>query len=530
MLFKRVTKSMSSPCVTRRLGALFGAAALASAASGQISHSLNLPEALAGVKSVLASGEQADILVIGDSLTYGAAGWLPVFRSALQATYGDAGVGYRGFMDRNGVLFAAPWGGGVPDADPAPHRGLDGIWSVSPPVEAPVPPATFTTFGTTVQLHYARMPKGGGFLLRRVSDNALLATLSCDSPVEALGTWTHIFPTANRTIRVEPLGPAPVTLLGILDEVSGPGVRVHRIANGGWRVQSFLQRDWTFDAQLSEIDPHLVMIWIGANDSLITSVQYGEKMGLLVDRVRAAAPLASVVLISTYDQGASQLASFADALKSVAVAKETGFIDLFNAAGYQQYFSDNSYTSDGVHFNTAGGQYMGAIRVDAFMTEGENLVTTIAEHPRSLRSSLGIPVSFTAAAATNLSDVAYHWRKNGELLSEGGSYQNVTSPELTILCLSLEDAGRYSVDITSTLGVETSRFGTLRLLGLPICVGDADGNALVDFNDLVSVLANWGFDYVVSSYGSGPGDADLDSIVDFDDVVAVIVNWGVLCP
>lgn len=514
----------------RLVAAVVCALAAAGGASAQISHSLNLPESLVGVKTAMMSGDQADILVIGDSLTYGPNGWLPVFRAALQATYSSAGAGYRGFMDRNGMVFSAPWGGGIADDDPAPHRGLDGIWSVSPPSGLPAPTATFTTYGTKVQLHFARMPEGGDFHLRRLWDNSLLATLSCNSPVEALGTWEYTFPGADRAIRVEPVGPAPVTLLGILDTVAAPGVRVHRVANGGWGVQTFLQRDWTFDAQMSEIDPHLVMIWLGANDNLLSPEEYAEKMGLLVDRIRASSPGASIVLISTYDQGSTQLASFAAALRAEALDKGTGFIDLFNAAGYSQYFADNVYTSDGVHFNAAGGQYMGTIMIDAFMSEGESLVTTIADHPRSQRSSLGIPVSFTAAAASNLQSVSYHWRKNGELLADGGSYQGVTTAELTILCLSLEDAARYSVDVTSELGVDTSRFGTLRLFGLPMCVGDADGNARVDFEDITSVLTNWGFDYVVSSFGSGPGDADLDSIVDFDDIVAVIVNWSFECP
>jgi len=57
----------------------------------------------------------------------------------------------------------------------------------------------------------------------------------------------------------------------------------------------------------------------------------------------------------------------------------------------------------------------------------------------------------------------------------------------------------------------------------PPCPGDANGDSIVDFDDLTSVLGHWG--------ESGPdGDADNDGFVDFDDVVSVLSNWLAPCP
>ncbi len=69
----------------------------------------------------------------------------------------------------------------------------------------------------------------------------------------------------------------------------------------------------------------------------------------------------------------------------------------------------------------------------------------------------------------------------------------------------------------------TQSFGVL----VPICIGDADRNGLVNFGDVVSVLSNW-----LASYGpaSGPGDANNDLIVNFFDVQTVLANWQVVCP
>lgn len=54
------------------------------------------------------------------------------------------------------------------------------------------------------------------------------------------------------------------------------------------------------------------------------------------------------------------------------------------------------------------------------------------------------------------------------------------------------------------------------------CPGDANGDDIVNFQDVVSVLANWG--------GMGPlGDADSNGTVDFPDIISVLANWNQSC-
>lgn len=55
------------------------------------------------------------------------------------------------------------------------------------------------------------------------------------------------------------------------------------------------------------------------------------------------------------------------------------------------------------------------------------------------------------------------------------------------------------------------------------CEGDANGDRVVDFNDITSVLGNW--------LTEGPeGDANGDDAVDFNDITAVLANWLAACP
>jgi len=63
--------------------------------------------------------------------------------------------------------------------------------------------------------------------------------------------------------------------------------------------------------------------------------------------------------------------------------------------------------------------------------------------------------------------------------------------------------------------------------GVVDCIhADADASGVIDFDDVIAVLANWLSDY---SPGTGPGDANADGIVDFDDVVLVLSLWLTVC-
>ncbi len=60
----------------------------------------------------------------------------------------------------------------------------------------------------------------------------------------------------------------------------------------------------------------------------------------------------------------------------------------------------------------------------------------------------------------------------------------------------------------------------------PVCLGDANGDDVVNFGDIVETLANWG----ASGAPSIPGDTNGDGLVNFDDVTATLANWGATCP
>ncbi len=62
-----------------------------------------------------------------------------------------------------------------------------------------------------------------------------------------------------------------------------------------------------------------------------------------------------------------------------------------------------------------------------------------------------------------------------------------------------------------------------------VCPGDADGNQLVDFGDVLAVLANFGA-IGPAMPGSTPGDVDGNGLVSFSDVLEVLAQFGTSCP
>ncbi len=58
-------------------------------------------------------------------------------------------------------------------------------------------------------------------------------------------------------------------------------------------------------------------------------------------------------------------------------------------------------------------------------------------------------------------------------------------------------------------------------LGPAPCTGDTNGDGVVDVDDLVNVILDWGTDGTENG-----GDVDGSGTVDVDDLVAVILAWG----
>jgi lysophospholipase L1-like esterase len=360
--------------VVRSGGIVVASSLLLAATAHAAPPSLNLAAALADTKAILQSGGQADIVVLGDSLSFRPGSYLPTFRNLLQSRYGNAGAGFQGMSFWTGAAFSPGWQTATINTDVAPYRSVDGLWTQYDG-QTPWPNQSYVTpQDRKLQLQYVTQPGGGSFMVRSGLDGAVVTTISTDGPADTVRTFDYTVPAEHTRYTLQPVGDGPFTVLGQNNLRDTPGVRVHRGANGGWGVENFLRRDSTFDQQLDAFGTDLVMLWIGQNDQSHTRESYAGKISALVERVQDAAPSAEIVLVGTYDSGSPQIAPLVDAMADVADARGLGFINVFDTAGDYATFISNGWLDDGVHFSPAGGEYLGRLLFDAFETDGASLV------------------------------------------------------------------------------------------------------------------------------------------------------------
>lgn len=349
-------------------------ALLSATGTAVASPSLNLQQATADTKQKIAAGGQANIVLLGDSLTFDDTfSFRPYLTNRLQGFYGDAGPGYRGAASTT-TGYGGDWTSGVlGGADPAPHLGLDGLWLTACPTASPSP-GTITSFYDKIELQYLAQPGGGRINLSLPGSGATVATLDTNSTTREVRSFAYDFPDGIATrLTAQPDGTGPVTLLGMNRVNDTPGVRVHRAANGGWGVDHFLRRDPSFDQQLQLLDTDLVMVAVGVNDGATPRDPYVAKLNQLVDRLMAAAPTSEILLITPYDHGTPAAPVLAGAIEDVAAARGLGLINLFETAGSYESFQSRDYLADPVHFNAAGAEYVGNLLADAFRTNGASL-------------------------------------------------------------------------------------------------------------------------------------------------------------
>lgn len=81
---------------------------------------------------------------------------------------------------------------------------------------------------------------------------------------------------------------------------------------------------------------------------------------------------------------------------------------------------------------------------------------------------------------------------------------------------------------TRTATGDTSEFSACVAFAAlaPPCLGDADGDGIVNFNDVTTILADFGS----QGFPGMQGDTDYNGEVNFNDITATLANWNSNCP
>ena len=318
-------------------------------------------------------------------------------RRKVQAEYGDSGHGF--------ILLAKGWDwyfhndvtqsageGWTSSRITGPFNrdamyGLGGVSFVGAPgTYASYGTAAGTTYGKKVSrfdVYYLETPTGGDVELKS-SETVEKFSTKGENKVSKIHSLHVADGEAKMTLKVVSGSPR---LFGVALERDQPGAVYDALGANGGRGELLLAMDAAhWKEQMDLRDPALVILNYGTNESeggLPNPAGYEKTLRALVDKVKAAAPNASVLVMAPLDRaekaegGALKtkpvIKKLVDAQKKVAEEAKVGFWNTYEAMGGEgamaTWVKKGLAGSDLTHPSPAGGEIIGDLLFKA-LTSG----------------------------------------------------------------------------------------------------------------------------------------------------------------
>jgi lysophospholipase L1-like esterase len=217
------------------------------------------------------------------------------------------------------------------------------------------------------------------------------STLRIRSRIDTAGRFTEfLFDRQVDTLRLRfvrtDAAQQRFTLHGILLGTDDPGMVYHTVGVNGASTSSYL-RCQRFTHDLSLIAPDLVIFSVGINDAHDADfdvARFRRNYAELIDRVRAAAPHAAILLTTNTDSYFKRKVAnrnahkVRDAMRQLGAEKNVAVWDVFGVMGglgsIAQWEAAGLAQKDRIHLNRQGYTLLGDLQVAALMEAyGEHL-------------------------------------------------------------------------------------------------------------------------------------------------------------
>jgi len=337
------------------------------------------------------------ILQYGDSHT-ASDDWANQLRQEFQAKFGSGGpgytlpghpfLGYRRFDSHGANSRGWSTGGAITSQD----DGIDGLGGISLTARSPGQTVTLSVECEQLELHYLRQP-GGGQIEFSV-DGSPVTTIDTDGD---MGPAIYQYATSpgphEYTLRT--LSSAPVRLFGWVAQ-NHSGVTYETLGINGAQANRML--DWSDSILAPELmsrDPALVVLAYGTNEALSakwTAEEYRAALTEIIHRLRAALPLASILLVGPPDcerRMRSHLVAFPhldgviEIQRAVALENGCAFWDWRAAMGgpgsVRQWVQAGLGQGDYTHLTGAGYRMTGSALFDELMAQYSRFLAIRAE-------------------------------------------------------------------------------------------------------------------------------------------------------
>jgi hypothetical protein len=303
-------------------------------------------------------------------------------RRWLQTRWGDAGHGY--------LALGKPWNWYI-------HRdvrhGMDReLWTSYVVSSRPAPDAYYghgliaaesslrgatTWFATAdddaivgrtvsrVEIWYLKSPRGGAFDV--VIDGAKEETIDTRASAVSAAFRTIELADAPHKVTIVPRGGAPVRLLGATLERGGsPSFVVDALSVGAANWRTMLREDMALDRTTLEHRGYGILVLHMGTNTWTNEPKRAESMRAVLARLREEVPDVPLLVMSSPDHAtnAELIASIlTPEQRSIAHDLGAAFFDFHAAMGgigsMQAFFRNKMAMNDVVHFNEAGGAFMG---------------------------------------------------------------------------------------------------------------------------------------------------------------------------
>ena len=341
------------------------------------------------------------ILQYGDSHT-ASDDWANQMRQDFQAKFGAGGpgytlpghpfLGYRRF-DSRGNNSRGWYTSGIVTRK---NDGIDGLGGISLTSQSAGETVTLSVECEQLELHFLRQP-GGGQLEFSV-DGAPTATVDTDGD-NGPGVYAYAAPPGPHQYTLRTLSSAPVRLFGWVAQ-NHAGVTYETLGING--AQANLILDWNPNILAPELmsrDPALIILAYGTNEALSRSwtvEEYRTALTEIIQRLRAAVPVASILLIGPPDceyraRGRRlpfpNLDQVIEIQRAVAQANGCAFWDWRAAMGgpgsVRQWVQAGLGQGDYTHLTGAGYRTLGGALFEELMAQYNRFLTIRAEESRS---------------------------------------------------------------------------------------------------------------------------------------------------
>jgi len=338
------------------------------------------------------------ILQYGDSHT-ASDDWADEMRQLFQRKFGAGGagftfpghpfLGYRRFDSRG--TNSKGW-----HTDGLVTRTGDGVYGlggISLTAQTARETVTLSAECQQLELHYLEQP-GGGRLEFAVDGNAV-DTISTDGE-SAAGIYQYKPTPGPHQFSLRTLDAAPVRLFGWVAQ-NESGVTYETLGING--AQAALQLRWSepvVTREMADREPALIVVAYGTNEAVSktwTAEEYRTDLGQVIQRLRAAAPLAGILLVGPPDaqyrlKGGGRLPlphlqQVIDIERQVALENGCAFWDwrarMGGPGSVRQWVQAGLGQADYVHMTSAGYRLIGDTLFAEIMAQYDRFLAARAE-------------------------------------------------------------------------------------------------------------------------------------------------------